>query len=841
VTRRALLLLALVALVVLGIWKPWDVARELETDVRRDMFLDLGNVELLEGFPEHTPLMVWPDFPRPNIDRDQVAIVPFTRSCRMRWHVWARPGRFSARAARLQLGKGGDASDCRIIVRIVGSGEPAEVEVEIPPVSPDLFAEDGVLREGPYASFSLAMPRGAQTLEIEVQSEGEIPPGSYVTLLSPRVLQQPARVLLEGHPLEFDRDQRLTAAWTREPADEVPFAQRRTAAGDETDVTLAPVDIVGSFTGRMGRHALALTGAAARFTGEVDIESRSVLRGSLALDDRMPPGTRAQLVCSVDGEELARLDVDSVDWVEFELPLDGHVGEGRQVSLALEGVRITPAWTARSEPNAITGTFDAVEYRARNIRVGIAGPRVATPVSVPRRQATPESPSVVLIQIETLRSDLLDPFGGVAPGLTPNLQRLAGRSIVYEHAVAPSPWTLPTTATLFTGLPPSAHGVVDHDRAVLPDGVTTLAEHARDEGVVTGGFVTNTLLSDHAGYGRGFETYAMLPYRNARQVNAFADGFLENHVGQQFLLFLHYFDPHHPTFAPGDRANRYVEPELRDMDVLEAEARIVERLRAGLTVPTHDPDVRYLRQRYMGEIAWLDEQLGLLLANIDRMGLSDTTTIVITADHGEEFLEHGLLGHSFNLHAETTRVPLMVTPVGALSGFADREPSPVEPERVREVVGTGGLFARVLDELRVSYEPDEVLPALAPSEYAFIETNKGLALDGKGDPLRRPLRAIRSDTHLLVWSRPVEGEEGDGTMCLYDLVADPEEQNPMAAVGPAADLHRRWMEEIGSWIADHQAEAPTRGTDDSQIENLRNLGYVGGGHGGGLPVSPCDP
>ncbi len=812
---------------------------ELEVDVRRDLALDLDRVELVHGVDPTLGLLVWPDIPRPNPDRDQIALVGFTRDCRVLWHVDARPGRFATGVARLHRGVTGDASGCVLRVSVVGGGPGSSVEVAVPPVPLDMESHADRLREGPAANISLALPEGAATLAIEVVSEGDVPPPGYVALLSPRVVQEPRRVDADEHPVRFERERRLTAAGVPDEQEPVVFATQTRlagdAAGEESAVSHRPVEVVGSFTGRARQHALAFTGAAT-FETTVDVAADSVLRGELALDSRLPEGARGRLVAELDGVEVARWDVASVDWTEVAAPLGEHAGAGRRLVLRSEVLAVDGTPVERLVPDYALRREVPVAFACRTVRLGFGEPRVATPAAVLRRLATPERPSVVLVQVDTLRADVLDPFDGAEPGLTPWIARFAGRGTVYERAVAPSPWTLPTTASLFTGLYPSAHRVQTHDRFVVPDALPTLAERARDAGVVTAAYVTNTLLADDAGYGRGFGTYAHLPYRNARQVGAQAEAFLENHVGQQFLLYLHYIDPHMPVEAPEPWLERYVSPELRGQDVLEVERRLTERFFSGEVIGEHDPDIRFMRQRYLGEVAYLDEQVGRLLAAIDRLGLADTTAVVFTSDHGEEFMEHGLWGHGSNLHGETIRVPLVVTGPGALAGFATEE-DVREPGRVADVVSTTGLYAEVLDMLGVSYDAGAVQPGLDERGFALTETEKGLALGGGGDPLRRPLRALRSDDFLLVRKLPVEGEEGDGSLCFYDLREDPEERDPRTPVGKEAAFHVDKLERMLEAVLERRVEAPEGGVDAASLEQLRQMGYLSAG---GAREGSCD-
>jgi arylsulfatase A-like enzyme len=844
--KRVVLLAAIGSLIFLGVLRPGCSGTPLETDLRRDLFLDSDRIEFVEGFLEPPQLYVLPTIPDPNQSRDQIPIVPFTRNCRLLWHVDARSGHFSTQFARLSQGGEEDATPCRLVVSVVGGDGHTSVEAEIPPMPLDRDANPNALREGPPGSLSLALPDGAETLEIQVVSSGDVPADSYVALLSPQVLHEPLRVNPADYPLSFESDVRLTAAWHPLGASEVAFCLARRlqppeAPGAEPKlveevVSYRPVEVEGAFEGRVGRHALVFTGAT-EIEMQLDIASDSMLRGSVALDHRLPEGTLGRLLVLVGEEQVASLDVAGIDWVDVALPLGEFSGEDRRLSLRSEIVNFDPAPVLLDVANYTRGIEEPVEFLAQTVRFGFAEPRVSTPTSVPRRLATPQRPSVLVIQVETMRADVLDPFGGLEPGLTPNLQRLADRSVLYEQAIAPSPWTVPTTASLLTGVLPSAHGVIANNQRVIPDALPTLAERARSEGVVTAAFVTNTLLKSDAGYGRGFETYGFLPYRNAQQVNDQAEAFLENHAGQQVFLFLHYFDPHMPVDAPEEWRDRFVQDDLREQDALTAEQSLAARFFSGEVFGPDDPDVRFLRQRYLGEIAYFDEQLGRLLSAIDRMGLASTTAIIFTSDHGEEFMEHGLWGHGSNLHVETIHVPLMVTPAGALEGFASGVPSDMEAERVSGVVSTAGAHAEALQMLGVSFDPNEVLPDLEPRGYAFTETNKGLALDGKGDPLRRPLRAIRSETHMLLSRLPVEGEEGNGSLCFYDLVNDPAEQHPMTATGREADWHKGKLEEVAQWIEEHRVEAPSGAADGTSMDVLKELGYIGPGGG---EESDCD-
>ncbi|HZL99684.1 MAG TPA: sulfatase-like hydrolase/transferase, partial [Planctomycetota bacterium] len=415
-------------------------------------------------------------------------------------------------------------------------------------------------------------------------------------------------------------------------------------------------------------------------------------------------------------------------------------------------------------------------------------------------------------------------------GLAPRFDALARSGVVFDRAMAPSSWTVPSTSTLMTGLPPSAHGAVDNDSMVLPGDIPTLAERARAAGVATGAVVANELLRPAAGYARGFESYARIPYCNARQVNDLAAAFLENHSGQQFLLYLHYFDPHGPVNAPGEWRDRYVEPELRHLVVREAEGRLLEALKASMAgrgpAPTpDDPDVRFLRQRYLGEVAYLDALLAELLDGLERLGRDRDTIVVITADHGEEFMDHGMYGHGSQLFDETLHVPLIVL-------APEDVRLPWRPgTRVPDLVNTSGLYASILDWLDVPFDPDQVLAGLDQRvAFAISETHKGVANDNRGDPLRRYLACVRTADWRLITSERVEGESGPQVQVLYDLRADPDCQSPLPADAEAqAAVRKELLQLLGEfldWAKGHRGASPIPGGSLQTIEMLKQMGYT---------------
>ena len=589
----------------------------MPTDERRDLYLDAAHVVLVSGFEDRTRLQTWADVSADpardpdNPDRDAIALLA-PRAGALRWALGSdRPGRLLLGVARLAIGPAADDAPCTLTV----TGGGATASATLPAAAAQPGDPAGRLREGPAASLELPLPQGAASIEIALQGGA-----GYAVLLSPHVVMAPRPLRVEELRVDAPQVLRLLPRVAASDARR-PFALRRCDPGVDFDaeparaqtaaeaapreqVTLPEVEPVAAFTGpvRDARTALAFTGLASVELA-VDIPAGASLRGALALDARLPQGSGATLAVNVDGATVATQPVDSFAWREFEVRLGAFAGTGRKLQLVVTQAVVPTGVVPLEEPDYARGRNVLALYEASAARVGLADPRLEVARQVPGHAASAQQPSVLLLQVETLRADALVPWAGTdgvsfgAPAdVAPNLAALAQRATVWRRGFAPAPWTVPSTISLLTGLPPSAHGATTNDRVAVPGDVATLAEKAAAAGVATGAVIASDLLSESAGYARGFASFAHVPYANARQVDDLAEAFLVDHAQQQFLLFLHEFDPHSPYAAPEPFRDRYVPPALRGQTVAAVEQRLLGKLRAGLagTAPapgTDDPDV----------------------------------------------------------------------------------------------------------------------------------------------------------------------------------------------------------------------------------------------------------
>jgi arylsulfatase A-like enzyme/uncharacterized membrane protein YbhN (UPF0104 family) len=305
------------------------------------------------------------------------------------------------------------------------------------------------------------------------------------------------------------------------------------------------------------------------------------------------------------------------------------------------------------------------------------------------------SPNVILVMVDTLRADHLSCYGGEVE--TPNLCRIARDGTLYQ-GFSHASWTKPATASLVTSTLPSTHNAMSKPSSLSSD-LVLIPEAMQEAGYTTGGVVSNVNLAESFGFAQGYDEYAYLGpdylfgaqesssklivyqlgrqlalglfggdevrfndfYQDSEVVNGVALDWIERVQKERFFLFLHYMDPHDP----------YFEHPYNGVGI------------ARVSMPEPDPEIAdRLRDLYRGEIEYLDRNFGEVLERLEQLGLYDDTMIVVTADHGEEFHEHGGFWHGLTLYDEQIHVPLMIK----WAGNSDR------PE-----AGAGSGIARLID------------------------------------------------------------------------------------------------------------------------------------------------
>ena len=276
-------------------------------------------------------------------------------------------------------------------------------------------------------------------------------------------------------------------------------------------------------------------------------------------------------------------------------------------------------------------------------------------------------PNVILIVVDALRADHLGCYG-YQRNTSPTIDSLALSGTLWENLQAQSSWTLPTITTIFTGLNAREHGAGRRSNTVygMSNEISTIPLLLHHAGYSCAGIFNVYLLSEQFGFNRGFDSFSCnwLGHGEAEaSVDQAVEWIRTTENEKPFFLALHLFDPHDP-YDPPEPFDTYYTPSgtngITWWPFLESGA-------------PDQPELyrEHLIGLYDGEIAWTDFQIGRLLLFLRTSGISENTIVILTADHGEEFLEHGGFGHGKTMYQEVVSVPLIISGPGIARGVRD--------------------------------------------------------------------------------------------------------------------------------------------------------------------------
>jgi arylsulfatase A-like enzyme len=399
------------------------------------------------------------------------------------------------------------------------------------------------------------------------------------------------------------------------------------------------------------------------------------------------------------------------------------------------------------------------------------------------------APSVLLVSIDTLRADRVGAYGA-RYGATPRLDALAAEGARAETAIAPAPITLPSHATLFTGLYPPRHGVRHNGIFRLAEERTTLAERFADAGYATAAVVGAFVLEARFGLAQGFDHYdddfgadrasaTGYPERRASAVTDAALRWLAA-VDRPFFLFVHYYDPHADYAPPPPFAERF----------------------AG--------------RPYEGEVAYVDAELGRLLDGVRARGQLEGTVVAVTADHGESLGEHGERTHSYTLYDATLAVPLVLEGPGVPRGAT-----------LPGVVSTASVAPTLLRLAGLAplaeADGEDLLARLASGSNDEGRAGSGAYAESLATELDHgwaPLHALRTPSlHYVRAPRPE----------LYAVEADPGQRANLLAAGPRPEAAA--LDAEVARVLEGEVALRTATPDAQTLARLRALGYA-------LPEAP---
>jgi len=610
----------------------------------------------------------------------------------------------------------------------------------------------------------------------------------------PNELQSAPRLLVLAHA-RIDQD------WTSRPPEVVTPVRRGRLSTVRIDVPLPAVAAGTPVMVTASALPLDSVDLAERTTEVLEIPADARLEFAMGM--LLPRFGYDPVEFAVDACEAERCERV---FAEVFDPADGEAWRDRRVSLA-----------------GLAGRTCRFRFLAR--RLAEAAPFSLPVWGNPTLYAEVPRPdgalNLILLSIDTLRADHLPSYGygrDTAPFLD---ERFSRGGTVFENPVAAATITTPSHASIFTSLQPASHRTTDGMK-VMPKHIPTLPELIRAAGLDTAGVTEDGWLGIRHGFGRGFDVFEenksahiMSPEGQVDRTFGEAAAWLERNRDKRFFLFLHTFQVHSPYAPPPRYAELFAEPG--------AGAR-----------SSHE---RY-RDDYDREIRYTDDELRRLVGRLEDLGLASRTLFIVTADHGEAFLEHGLLEHGGRLHEEVVRVPLLFAGPGIP---ADR--------RIATPVAHVDLLPTILELLAIpvpGWAEGRSLVGLATgrdpeSGFAgralFSETRakQALAAERRMIPFEAPAFMVRQGSRKLL--RYPDGA-GGFRYELYDVARDPGERRDLyptegEAAAPlralldgydaAGQAHR---DRIDASAGADGAPQETVPLDPGQEEKLRALGYL---------------
>jgi arylsulfatase A-like enzyme len=439
---------------------------------------------------------------------------------------------------------------------------------------------------------------------------------------------------------------------------------------------------------------------------------------------------------------------------------------------------------------------------------------------------------IILLTVDTLRPDFIAAYGE-RDNYTPNMDQIARDGIVFENAYSASPWTLPSVASIMTGLPPSVH-MTKTATSKLPDTLSTLAELLRKKGYKTAAIGNNQFLTPFYNISQGFDEYYFYPKaRFGETIGMKILGFFVKDIKidvtsaeltdliirwlrkdslNPLFLWIHYFDPHMPYTAP----QRFL-PNVEPAHGLGLQFYDLAGVRRGYFYPDQKQSA-WIAELYAAEVRYVDDCIGSLVKQLKELGIYDQSLLVFSSDHGEEFWEHGGFEHGHTIYNEQIRIPLIIKLPNS---------SPALNEQVQTPVSLLSLFPTILDYAGIDQRP------VGADDESLRPFLSAAALDKSDMPIFSEALKYYEDQESVIMNRHkcihyLAREIYE----LYDLESDPEEMHSLADSRP--ELINLAKEKLQSFHQHCDSIKAAYGIekgenlilDKSAIESLRSLGYI---------------
>jgi arylsulfatase A-like enzyme len=459
---------------------------------------------------------------------------------------------------------------------------------------------------------------------------------------------------------------------------------------------------------------------------------------------------------------------------------------------------------------------------------------------VPELQNVP----VVVFVMDTLRADRLGTYGYPRP-TSPNIDALAGQSVLFEQAYSTAPWTLPSMTSLITSTFPCEHDMVSSIRT-MNHSVMTFAESLQQSGYYTGGYYANVYVGPNRGLSRGYDNLIDRTYVPRQQLYKDLPNQVRNFLAEvpdrRFLLYLHMMEPHDPYLVPQIYSHEfgYVDSDLKrrigETIVKNNVVALIDWQAAQTSMPAEilarqvgllDELEAYrkpMNQLYDASVAWADEVVGSIIEVLKEEGVWDEALFIFLSDHGEEIGEHGSWGHRNSVYEELTRVPLLIHfPGNEMAG-----------RRIDTPVSLVDVMPTVLDYLGLAdlcrQCRGQSLLKLAGGLQSNVKNITFHSVRQNVEDFFKPLKESRGDTNVSmrqgnwkgIWNSDQEQLE------LYDLDLDSGETENVAHRYP--ELAGNFEKQARTWLRECQGRRMETGDgvppDPQVFEQLRSLGYV---------------
>jgi arylsulfatase A-like enzyme len=425
-----------------------------------------------------------------------------------------------------------------------------------------------------------------------------------------------------------------------------------------------------------------------------------------------------------------------------------------------------------------------------------------------------------VLLIDTLRASKLRAYNPESRVRTPVIDRIVERGVIFEQSQSPENWTKPSCASVLTGLTPMTHGAKTDD-ARLSDGVEMVSEVFDHAGFATGSFIANGYVSEHFGFDQGWDEYHNYirdgGSTEGEDVFQQAGNFIEAHKDERFFVYVQTIDPHVPYDPPDEYLRMYDTSEYSGVVTPRQTADLLEQAKRD-AITFGAADRRRLEALHDGEISYHDHYLGEFVERLTQLGVADDTLLVVVADHGEEFNEHGSWGHGHSIFQELLNVPLMFYMPGRLP----------EGRRVSHTVSTINVAQTVLDLAGVQGLSRAEGRSLVPDLLGGVTPGPQVAFSD----FQEIRRVVRAGRYKLV-------VRANLSSVLFDLEEDPGEHHEREVYElPIAGRYTRILlgqylgaQNRGQWLSAHQEaasalEAESAEMDDTIRAQLRALGYA---------------